>query len=92
LIRLIDNLLSNAIKYTPYNGSIDVKLSKILQITNDGELDNNIQITKKFIRANKNEGGFGIGLDIVQKISNYYKYKFSIISINSKVIVKVIYN
>jgi len=77
LTRLIDNLLSNAKKYS--NQFIEIKLTKeFLVIKNDGEIKNIKNITKKYVRENKNEGGFGIGLYIVDKICKYYKFRFII--------------
>jgi len=89
LIRLIDNLLSNAIKYTPTAGTLEIKLIKCLEIINDGELLNQQKIMQKFVRDNKSEGGFGLGLYIVQKICDSYGYKFKINTSNKKVFSKI---
>ncbi len=90
LIRLIDNLLSNAIKYTKSDGLITVILKEEgIEIINDGEIKNEKKVLKKFVRENKNEGGFGLGLYIVQKICNTYGFKFTLKSLDSKVVSKI---
>jgi len=89
LTRLIDNLLSNAKKYS--NEFIEIILTKkYLSIKNDGEIKNIKNITKKYIRENKNEGGFGIGLYIVNKICEYYNFKLQIQN-NNGVEIKIVY-
>jgi two-component system OmpR family sensor kinase len=40
------------------------------------------KIFKRFERSNKSEGGFGIGMDIVNQVIKYYDFK---IEINSKI-------
>jgi two-component system OmpR family sensor kinase len=84
-LRLIDNLLSNAIKYNQKNGKIIIILNQLnLYISDNGigikeeDLD---QIHERFNRANKSEGGFGIGLDIVGQVVNEYGFEFTINSI-----------
>lgn len=71
-IRLVNNIISNAIKYNKIAGSIDIKLKdNILTIQDTG-----IGIKKEFLkdifnryyRATKDQGGFGIGLNIVYHI------------------------
>jgi two-component system OmpR family sensor kinase len=85
IFRLIDNLISNAIKYNKPNGKLNITLtSKQFSIEDNGvgikkrDLKN---ITTRFKRANKNEGGFGIGLDIVNQVVKNYGF---ILDINSK--------
>jgi two-component system OmpR family sensor kinase len=83
-IRLIDNILSNAIKYNKKRGELKIILnSEIFTISNSGfgiqEQDLKI-IYNRFSRANSNEGGFGIGLDIIQTIIKRYGFKFNITS------------
>jgi two-component system OmpR family sensor kinase len=86
LTRLIDNLISNAIKYTAIDGHIEVALQKnFLQIQNDGQLNTNVDLTDKYTRANKHEGGFGLGLFIVKKICDMYGMSFHILHQNNKV-------
>jgi len=75
-VRLIDNLLSNAIKYSDPNGKIEIEISKNrLIVSDDGiGIDPSVQkdIFKRYKRANKERGGFGIGLDIVLSICKRY--------------------
>ena len=92
LTRLIDNLISNAIKYSKPNSTIHIKLtSNFFEIINEGSINDIKNITKKFVRENKNEGGFGIGLHIVEKISNEYNFRFQITSKNQKVLSKILF-
>jgi len=83
-IRLIDNLLSNAIKYNKTKGSLTVKLTEeSLRIidTGIGIAQKDLKdISKRFKRANKSEGGFGIGLDIVNQVVNSYGFVLHITS------------
>ena len=85
-VRVLDNLLSNAIKYNIRGGEIEI-------IVNKNELtviDTGIGISEekipfmfdRYMRFNKSEGGFGIGLSIVKKILDEYKIK---IDVHSKV-------
>lgn len=81
-IRLVDNLISNAIKYNKHQGDLEVILTKKYFAVRD----TGIGIAKKdlggilhrFRRANKSEGGFGIGLDIVNQVVESYGYKLEI--------------
>ena len=94
-IRLIDNLLSNAIKYNRQNGSLKITLNaKEFSIEDSGiginkeDLD---KLTKRFIRANSSEGGFGLGLNIVNEIVKNYNFKLFINSqkdVGTKVVIK----
>ena len=87
-IRLIDNLISNAIKYNKHHGVLEVVLtSDYFSVKDTG-----IGIAKKdlggilhrFKRANKSEGGFGIGLDIVNQVVLSYAYTLHIESVLNK--------
>ena len=90
LIRLIDNLLSNAIKYTKKDGTIKIVLkSDGIEIINDGKIKDEKRVLKKFARENKNEGGFGLGLYIVQKICKIYNFEFTLKSLDSKIVSKI---
>jgi len=86
LSRLVDNLLSNAFKYAPFNSTIEIILNKgnfcILNVGHIKEIKN---ITSKFVRENKNEGGFGLGLFIVENISKKYGFRLKIENIDKKV-------
>ena len=84
-IRLVDNLISNAIKYNRSKGILNVRLTDDLFSVNDtgigiGSKDLST-ILQRFKRANKSEGGFGIGLDIVNQVVSSYGF---ILNINSK--------
>jgi len=86
LNRVIDNLVSNAVKYAPVNSTIEIMLkNKEFCILNDGEIKNIENITNKFVRENKNEGGFGLGLYIVKELTKEYNIKLKITNINKKV-------
>ncbi len=83
-VRLIDNLLSNAIKYNKAKGTLRVKLTEeSLRVidTGIGIAQKDLKdISKRFKRANKSEGGFGIGLDIVNQVVNSYGFTLHITS------------
>jgi len=85
IARLIDNIISNAIKYNKHNGFIKIILKdKILTIEDSGigiKKENIKDIFQRYTRFNNVEGGFGIGLNIVQNISKIYNLK---VDINSK--------
>lgn len=72
MLKLIDNLLSNAIKYNRVGGSIAVVLdAKRLKISDTGvgiASEQLPHILKRYRRANRDKGGFGIGLDIVNTV------------------------
>jgi len=75
-VRLIDNLISNAIKYNKPGGILFIQLrERYFAVKDEGigiEKEDIRSIVQRFKRANANEGGFGIGLDIVnQVVSNY---------------------
>ena len=82
LTRLVDNLISNAIKYNKQEGLLKLSLTKTsLSVTDTGvgiqkkDLDT---IVCRFKRANKSEGGFGIGLDIVNQVVESYGFALDI--------------
>ena len=81
-IRLIDNLLSNAIKYNIANGKLKTILSnRKLTMIDSGigiESQNLQSILERFKRANNSEGGFGIGLHIVDQIVRTYHFTLEI--------------
>jgi len=86
LTRLVDNLITNAIKYNKQEGLLKLSLTKAsLSVTDTGvgiqkkDLD---MIVCRFKRANKSEGGFGIGLDIVNQVVESYGF---ILDIHSKI-------
>ncbi len=88
LTRLVDNLISNAIKYNNKEGLLTLYLSQeFLSVTDTGigirkkDLDT---IVCRFKRANKSEGGFGVGLDIVNQVVENYGYTLNIHSKEGK--------
>jgi signal transduction histidine kinase len=74
LTRIIDNTLSNAIKYAYHPSQIDVMVGVweeklYLQITNQGPLiKDKEKIFKRFYRESDHKGGYGLGLNIVDRI------------------------
>jgi two-component system OmpR family sensor kinase len=82
--RLIDNLLSNAIKYSDVGDSIIVSLKdRVLKVQDTGiGMPHKVQadIFKRYERANKERGGFGIGLSIVLDICKRYSIKIDLLS------------
>lgn len=83
-IRVINNLLSNAIKYNKMDGKIEIKLKdKTLTICDSGigiEKNKLKDIYKRYYRATKEQGGFGIGLSIVNQICKNYNIQISVVS------------
>ena len=88
LTRLVDNLISNAIKYNKKDGYLTLHLSKesfCVTDTGIGILKKDLDtIVCRFKRANKSEGGFGIGLDIVNQVVENYGYTLDIHSKEKK--------
>jgi two-component system OmpR family sensor kinase len=80
--RLINNILSNALKYSKPNTTIEITLKeKQLKVKDQGvgiDQDSLKSIKNRYYRANKSEGGFGIGLDIVNSICKKYDIKLEI--------------
>jgi two-component system OmpR family sensor kinase len=74
--KLVNNLISNAIKYSYKDSYIEVILiDNILSVKDFGigiSLEEQKEIFKRYKRGNNNEGGFGIGLDIVKGICEEY--------------------
>ena len=74
--KLVNNLISNAIKYSYKDSIIEVTLKdNILSVKDFGRgisEEEQEEIFKRYKRGNNNEGGFGIGLDIVKRICNEY--------------------
>lgn len=85
-IRIFNNLVSNAIKYNKVAGTIDISLkNNILKISDSGigiEKDKLNDIYKRYYRATNEQGGFGIGLNIVSYICSFYNIK---IIVDSKI-------
>ncbi len=74
--KIIDNLINNAIKYNNPLGEINISLKNgILKICDNGigiSKEEKADIFKRYKRANKERGGFGIGLNIVATIAKEY--------------------
>ena len=81
-IRIFNNLISNAIKYNKISGTIEIKLeNKSLEISDSGigiEQNKLKDVFKRYYRATTEQGGFGIGLSIVNQICNNYNIKISV--------------
>jgi len=73
---VVNNLISNAIKYTKKRKNVSVDLiDSILTVKDEGiGINKNMQnsIFKRYKRATNEEGGFGIGLDIVSSVCQEY--------------------
>ena len=71
-IRVVDNLLSNAIKYNKRGGKIMITLQEgklSIEDTGIGIAQDEIPLMfDRYMRFNKSEGGFGVGLSIVKQI------------------------
>ena len=72
--RLIDNNLSNAVKYSREGGIINLRLFEksgkiVLVVEDEGEgIKDTSKIWKRYVRDEGVQGGFGLGLNIVQSI------------------------
>lgn len=77
--KITNNLLSNAVKYGYKNSEISILLeNRTLSVTNHGKgisSKNKDEIFQRYKRASTEAGGFGIGLNIVKNICDYYKIK-----------------
>lgn len=82
--KLINNLISNSIKYSNYNEKVIVTLKDgIFSVQDFGigiSKKEQSEIFKRYKRGNNIEGGFGIGLDIVNRICDDYNLKLNLIS------------
>lgn len=79
--KMLDNLISNAIKYNKKGGSITVRLDeKSLSIKDSGygiDEKNLTKIFERYARFNNDQGGFGIGLNLVKSICKEYNIEIS---------------
>ncbi|ENQ6620197.1 HAMP domain-containing histidine kinase [Campylobacter lari] len=70
--KMFDNLINNAIKYNVKNGHIKIMLLERRLIIEDSGCgiakENLANIFERYSRFNENQGGFGIGLSLVDKI------------------------
>ena len=80
--KVINNLISNSIKYSKKNGIINISLDDTTFTIQDhgiGISDEEQQIIfKRYERGTNNEGGLGIGLDIVNSIASEYDIKVNL--------------
>jgi len=87
-LRLVDNLISNAIKYNKHDGILEIILNEEALVVCDtgiGIKEKDLkQIVQRFKRANKSEGGFGIGLHIVSQVCESYNFDLKIKSTLNK--------
>jgi len=80
--KLVNNLISNAIKYSHNNSVVNVCIKdNILSVEDFGlgisKLEQK-EIFKRYKRGTNIEGGFGIGLDIVKRISEEHDLKLDL--------------
>jgi two-component system OmpR family sensor kinase len=77
--KIVNNLISNAIKYSNKDSKIIVRLKNgIFSVQDFGigiEEKEKKEIFKRYKRGKNFEGGFGIGLDIVNEVCKEYNLK-----------------
>ena len=87
-VRLFNNIVSNAIKYNKIGGSIDIQLKNKTLIIKDSGIgikeDLVKDIFKRYYRATKDQGGFGIGLNIAYHICQTYNIKIDVNSVENE--------
>ena len=80
--KIVNNVISNAIKYSNKNSNIIVSIKdNILSVQDFGigiSEKEQKEIFKRYKRGNNIEGGFGIGLDIVNRIASEYDLSLSL--------------
>ena len=83
--KVVNNLISNALKYSYPKTAIEIVLKEhTLCIINRGDginKDDQEAIFKRFERRNRDQGGFGIGLDIVKSVCDEYNIQIKVESI-----------
>ena len=91
LQRILDNTLSNAIKYSYFEGSVTIVLEKkdenncLLSIKDEGQGIKDIhKVLQRFEREDGVQGGFGLGLNIVQNICNKNDVDLEVRSLENK--------
>jgi two-component system OmpR family sensor kinase len=76
--------LSNAVKYNRRNGTIGIELKQgelVVWDTGIGIKASKIPyMFDRYMRFNKSEGGFGVGLSIVKKIVDEYEMSITVTS------------
>jgi len=79
---MFNNIVSNAIKYNKIGGTINITLKEnILKVEDSGigiKKDRLKDIFKRYYRATKEQGGFGVGLNIVHQICKAYNIKVDV--------------
>ena len=79
---VFSNLLRNAIKYNKIGGTIDISFEKnSLKISDSGmgiAKEKLKDIYNRYYRATNEQGGFGIGLNIVNHLCSMYKIKIMV--------------
>jgi len=86
LQRIVDNNLSNAIKYANKNTDIRVTLKKVKHravltfMTNSKQIDDTDRIFEPFHQEENEQGGFGLGLEIVHAICKKENVKVEVSS------------
>ena len=88
LSRLLDNVLSNALKYSDPGSTVTVTLRNCrLSVRDEGigmSPEEIGRVFKRYQRANRERGGFGIGLSIVAQICRDYGIAFDLDSVKGK--------
>lgn len=83
-IRVANNLISNALKYNKINGTIYISLKDgILTVEDTGigiKKEKVNDIFNRYYRATNEQGGFGLGLNIVSDICKYYNIRVEVSS------------
>ena len=81
-IRMFNNIVSNAIKYNKIEGSIHIELKNNILTIKDTGIGIKKELLKdifnRYYRATKEQGGFGIGLNIVYHICQTYNIKIDV--------------
>ncbi|BCD62302.1 hypothetical protein NitYY0826_C1178 [Nitratiruptor sp. YY08-26] len=93
---LIKNLIDNAIKYAFKNSEIRITLQNCkLSISNRSKPIPHKKlktIFERYQRADNDQGGYGIGLHIVQRISKKYKFLITVESNEERTTFTVTFN
>ncbi|MGB5868530.1 MAG: HAMP domain-containing sensor histidine kinase [Arcobacteraceae bacterium] len=80
--RIFSNIFSNAIKYNKRGGKITIILKNYTLIIEDNgigiDLKDKKNIFNRYYRATTQDGGFGMGLNIVYKICQEYDIKIDV--------------
>lgn len=82
--KIVNNLISNAIKYSNKDSLIKISLKGTLLSVEDFGIGipqkDQKEIFKRYKRGENFEGGFGIGLDIVNGVCSEYKLNLGLVS------------